>query len=86
MRTPGLVLVGDRHSRLTASAIDVATGTSVWQYTAGPGAEIWSTVGGLCVRDMICFGTGAAIRCRNSQRIANAESSLLCRRHSGRGG
>ena len=46
MRTPRLVFVADRHSRLTA--IDVATGTSVRQleYTAGPdaAAEIWSTL------------------------------------------
>jgi hypothetical protein len=84
MRTPGLVFVGDRHSRLTA--IDVATGTSVWQYTAGPGAEIWFTLGGLCVRAMICFGAGGAIRCRKSQRMVNSVSSLLCRRHSGRDG
>ena len=82
MRTPGLVFVGDRHSRLTA--VDVSTGTSVWQYTAGPDAEIRSTLGGLCVRDVICFGAGAAILCRKSRRIVCSESPLLCRRHSGR--
>jgi hypothetical protein len=81
MRTPGLVFVGDRHSRLTA--IDVATGTSVWPYTAGPGAEIRSTLGGLCERDMICYGAAAAIRCRKSQRMVNSKSRLLCWRHSG---
>ena len=48
--------------------------------------EIWSTVGGLCVRAMICFGAGESIRCRNSQRIANPQSPLLCRRPSGRDG
>jgi outer membrane protein assembly factor BamB len=58
MRTPRLVFVGDRHSRLTA--IDVATGTSVWQFTAGPDAEIWSTLGGLSVRDVIFFGADLA--------------------------
>ena len=64
MRTPGLVFVGDPHSRLAAN--DVATGASVWQYTAGPDAEIWSTREGLSVRDVICFGAGAAILCRKS--------------------
>jgi hypothetical protein len=81
MRTPGLVFVGDLQSRLTA--VDGATGTSVWPYTAGPDAEIWSTLGGLSVRDMIRYGAAAAILCRKSRRIVCSESSLLCWRHSG---
>ncbi len=85
MGTPGLVFVGDLHSRLTA--VDVATGTSVWQRTGGSDAEIRSTLGGQFVRDVtvtvICFGAGAAILCRKSRRIVCSESPLLCRRHSG---
>jgi hypothetical protein len=81
MRTPRLVFVGDLQSRLTA--VDTATGTSVRPYTAGPGAEIWSTLGGLSVRDVICYGAGAAILCRESRRIVCSESPLLCWRHSG---
>ena len=76
MRTPGLVFVGNLQSRLTA--IDVATGTSMWRYTACPHAEIWSTLGGLSQRDMVCFSAGAAIPCRKSRRIVCSESSLLC--------
>jgi hypothetical protein len=81
MRTPRLVFVGDLQSRLTA--IDVATGTSVWQYTAGPDAEIRSTLGGLSARDVICFGAGAAILCCESRCIVCSESPLLCWRPSG---
>ena len=76
MRTPGLVFVGNLQSRL--AAIDVATGTSMRRYTACPHAEIWSTLGGLSQRDMICFSAGAAIPCRKSQRMLNSESPLLC--------
>ena len=81
MRPPGLVFVGDLQSRLTA--VDGATGTSVWQYTAGPDAEIRSTLGGLCVRDVICFGAGTAIPSREARRIVCSESPLLCGRPSG---
>ena len=40
---------------------DVATGTSVWQGTAGPDAEIWSPQGGQSLCDVICFGTAVVV-------------------------